>query len=794
MISPNPSAVRAAGLLVRVLALLVIAIGCCGLLGWLLENEILKSPLQDGITIKANTSVGLIAAGAALWLLQKPPPGRTFARLSGRLCAGFVLLLGALTFFQHLSGLDLGIDQFLFQEPPGAVATASPGRMGRPASLSMILGGLALVLLDSRASRRRLAAQIFATAVCVITVFPLIGYAYGVSQLYALSGYTGIAMHTAVALLMWGLGILLCRTGEGMMAIVCANDAGGLMARRLVPAAFFLPIVTWWIRIYVEDLGWVNTSLARPLFVLFLSLCSVVAVLWNARGMSRLEDERRRLNLERQRIYERTVEILESVSDAFYAIDAAGRFTYVNRQAEELWGRSRDSLLGKCLWTEFPEIVNEAQTAHREVLEVRQPRRYETFSPRLARWFDVSLYPEAGGGVSGFFRDVTDRKKVEEELRRARDSAEKANQAKSEFLATLSHEIRTPLNPVVLTLDYLEAHPEFPGSLRGELSSIQRHVDLEIQLISDLLDITRIESGKLQLTLTDVDFHEVVHAVAVMCRRPDGPEINFELQAEKHFIRGDAVRLHQIVWNLLNNAQKFTEGAGRVLLRTLAPRPGWIRLEVVDTGSGIAPELMPRLFNAFEQGETRTARQRGGLGLGLTITRKIVEAHGGSIAAASEGAGRGSQFAVELPTLALQQAPSPTPPALPEVALPGVLQILLVEDHAPTLQAMSRLLAMMGHLVTAVDTAADADRAARTAKFDLLISDIGLPDESGLDLMKRLRPHFTSRAIALSGYGTEKDVQAAREAGFSEHLTKPVQIAQLKAAIGRLVAARKTPP
>lgn len=792
MISPNASAVRAAHLLVRVLALLVIAIGCCGFLGWWLDNEILKSPLQDGITIKANAAVGLVLAGLALWLLQKPSPSPTLARSFGRLCAGFVLLLGALTLFQHLSGVDLRIDQLLFHEPPGAAATASPGRMGRPASLCLGLGGLALLLLDSRAGRRRVAAQIFAGIVCVITVFPLIGYLYGVSQLYALSGYTGIAMHTAVALLMWGFGILCSRPGEGLMAIVCANDAGGLMARRLVPAAFLLPIVTWWIRIYAEDIGWVNTSLARPLFVLFLSLCSVVAVLWNARGMSALEGERRRVDRERQRSFERTVEILESVSDAFYAIDAAGRFTYVNRQAEELWGRSRDSLLGKCLWTEFPEIVNEAGAAHREVFEVRAPRRHETFSPRLGRWFDVSLYPEAGGGVSGFFRDVTERKKVEEELRRARDSAEKANQAKSEFLATLSHEIRTPLNPVVLTLDYLETHPEFPPALRGELASIRRHVDLEIQLISDLLDITRIESGKLQLTLTDVDLHEVIHAVVVMCRRPDGPEIALDLEAQRHFVRGDAVRLHQIVWNLLNNAQKFTDGAGRVRLRTADSRPGWIRLEVSDTGSGIAPDLMPRLFNAFEQGETRTARQRGGLGLGLTITRKIVEAHTGSITAASEGSGRGAEFVVELPTLAVERVTAPVlpPPAAPSPL--GGLHVLLVEDHAPTLQAMSRLLTMMGHRVTTANTAANAKHAALATTFDLLISDIGLPDESGLELMKQLRPKFAGHAIALSGYGAEKDIQAAREAGFSEHLTKPVQLNQLKAAIARSAGAGRS--
>lgn len=789
----NASAVRVSQTLVRVLGVGVIVIGCGSFFGWVFDQDLLKSPLQDGITMKANASLGLMSIGATLLLLRRPREKQDFRYWAGKTLAAIGSLIGGLTLFQHLTGVDLGIDQLLFQEAPGALATSSPGRMGRPASLCLLLSGLSLLLLDSTKRRGRRAGQILAATVCTITLIPLIGYAFGVAQLYGLPGYTGIAFHTAIAVLMAGLGILFSRPTEGIMAIVCADDAGGMMARRLVPAAFLLPIITWWLRILAERAGWIEPSLARPLAVLFLSGCSVIAVLWNARRMSTLEVERQRIERERQLGYERTIEILESISDAFYAIDAAGRFTYINRQAEELWGRSRASLLGKSLAAEFSETANDAQSiAHREVMATHQPRRYESYSARIGRWFDVSLYPELGGGVSGFFRDVTERKQVEEELRRARDSAEKANRTKSEFLATLSHEMRTPLNPVLLTLDYLEGHPAFPRELTGELASIRSHLDLEIQLISDLLDITRIESGKLQLIHRDVDLHAVVRAAVVMCTRSDGPDIEMDLQADKFFVRGDSVRLHQIIWNLLNNAQKFTEAAGRVVLRTLSPRLGMVRLEVVDNGRGINAEMMPRLFHAFEQGETLTARQRSGLGLGLTITRKIVEAHQGTIVAESDGPGRGSRFVVELPALSAnikdQQADSPLVPSGP-----GPLRILLVEDHLPTLNAMTRLLKIIGHTVEATTTCAAAEEASAKGNFDLLISDLGLPDSSGLELMKRLRPQFSGRAIALTGYGSEKDIRAAREAGFSEHLTKPVQLNLLRTTIAQVVAQEIRP-
>jgi len=217
-------------------------------------------------------------------------------------------------------------------------------------------------------------------------------------------------------------------------------------------------------------------------------------------------------------------------------------------------------------------------------------------------------------------------------------------------------------------------------------------------------------------------------------------------------------------------------------------------LEVIDTGCGISAETMPRLFNAFEQGANHTARQRSGLGLGLSISRKIVEAHGGSISAVSEGVGRGANFIVELTSMdPAVVSPSPDNKSPAVVPSSTKLHVLLVEDHQPSLQVMARLLKMMGHDVTSAGSCREAESAASTGRFDLLISDVGLPDGSGLDLMRHLRAQFPGRAIALTGYGMESDIKDALEAGFTTHLTKPIKLERLKDAIARAQALPFTP-
>ena len=378
----------------------------------------------------------------------------------------------------------------------------------------------------------------------------------------------------------------------------------------------------------------------------------------------------------------------------------------------------------------------------------------------------------------------------------ARAEAEAANRAKDQFLAVLSHELRTPLTAVLASVDALQKGCGLSGMATELVDIIRRNVELEARLIDDLLDLTRVSRGKVELHRQPVDVHEeLLHAVK-MCRQGDAQqkriEVRLDAAAVHHYVSGDAARLQQVFWNLLKNAVKFTPDGGHVDVRTSNPRPDAIVVSVTDTGIGIDPEALPKIFNAFEQGGKSITRQFGGLGLGLAITRTLVELHGGKITAESEGRYRGATFTVELQTI---PAPlnEPDEPAPAELGLTSTdLRILLVEDHADTARTMTLLLKSLGYRVTTAGSVASALEAAGSEKFDLLISDVGLPDGTGLELMRQLLARGPMRGIVLSGFGMEEDVKRSIEAGFSEHLTKPIDLHRLEAAIERVTPGAAT--
>jgi signal transduction histidine kinase/ActR/RegA family two-component response regulator/PAS domain-containing protein len=371
-----------------------------------------------------------------------------------------------------------------------------------------------------------------------------------------------------------------------------------------------------------------------------------------------------------------------------------------------------------------------------------------------------------------------------------------ASQAKDRFLAVLSHELRTPLTPVLMTVAARESDPEMPAALREELTMIRRNIELETKLIDDLLDLSRITTGKLSLQLQRVDLNSIIHQVCAICR-PQIEDKQLRLELELHtasgHIQADPARLQQIIWNLLKNAVKFTPPQGLIRISTTPAENGFTRITVQDTGLGMDSQVLPNIFDAFQQGDPSITQQFGGMGLGLAITKAIVDLHHGSIDAFSDGPGLGSRFTVELPS-APQQTPLPSPP-LPsnettDIAVP---RLLLAEDHADTARILCILLKRAGYIVHRAANVAEAIELAACQPFDILVSDLGLPDASGYDLMRELRRHYSFPGIAMSGYGMEDDMQKSREAGFSEHLIKPVTIDQLKQAITRVLNHDKKP-
>jgi signal transduction histidine kinase/ActR/RegA family two-component response regulator len=432
------------------------------------------------------------------------------------------------------------------------------------------------------------------------------------------------------------------------------------------------------------------------------------------------------------------------------------------------------------------------------VLCSREPTHWTQEQFRLVEWAAAQVAP------------LLDSLHWQDELQQRAAAVEAANQAKDQFLAMLSHELRTPLTPVLAAASALESDPRLPPDVRAELAMIQRNVAVQSRLIDDLLDLTRIARGKLDLKQQLLPIATLLReGAAIVAAEVDASEqvlsVDVSLPPECAIL-GDAARLQQVFWNLLKNAVKFSPRRGRLSV-SAAIREGHPRksdsggrrvvIRIADEGVGIDRADLERIFQPFEQ--ATAARQRGGnggLGLGLSIAKAIVDLHDGLLYATSDGPGRGSVFTVELPLADVVPAapasggdgakPAPAAELQP-------LRVLLVEDHGDTGMVMARLLRRAGHEVVHAQSIHDAWSAWETKRFDMVISDLGLPDGSGLDLMRRIREQDPAvPGVCMSGFGMESDVQDSRAAGFAEHLIKPIDMQQLHAAVRRLAPARSS--
>lgn len=477
-----------------------------------------------------------------------------------------------------------------------------------------------------------------------------------------------------------------------------------------------------------------------------------------------------------------------------WVCDSEGKFEYFNRPWLAFRGRTLEEEIAHG-WLDgiHPEDRANCVTAHDAAFRERVPFMVEY---RLKqhnggyRWILVHAVPRFGSdrrfeGFIGSGIDITDRKEMEAELVTAKNLAELANKAKDQFLAVLSHELRTPLTPVLNILQIIQEDEKLAEDIKSFVDIAIHNVNLEAKIVNDLLRVTEISAGKLQLTLEPLDLHALIQSVLPVVSKSlkdKSIDLVLELNATQHVVNGDSLRLHQVLGNLLENAVKFTPEHGTIHLTTANNR-NTIEVRVRDSGIGIRPELLPKIFDTFEQGDGDIHRQYGGLGLGLAISRGMMELHGGTLQAESDGLGKGTTFMFALTSIDSAVPVAPTKPSYPFSTLPSQ-RLLVIEDNRHTLQALRTLLERRGFVVDVAETLTDAITRVRAQKYDLVISDLGLPDGSGLDIMPYLNSSHT-RAIAVSGFCTESDIQSSRSMGFIDHLAKPFDFKKLHEVIER---------
>jgi len=491
--------------------------------------------------------------------------------------------------------------------------------------------------------------------------------------------------------------------------------------------------------------------------------------------------------------------LVDSVEEyAIYLLDPNGNVITWNTGAQKIKGYSADEIVGKnfaSFYTAEDVAAGKPQRNLREACRrgyvrdqgLRVRKDGSTFEAEVV----ITALRDDAGEVRGFSkvtRDITDQIRSRE-FEAEKIAAQKASKAKDDFLAALSHELRTPLTPALAAATYLRDNAErLPSDFVEDVEIIKRNVQLQARLIDDLLDLTRIARGKLHLELEDCDAHSIIqNAVETASSATAAKQLNISTQfeAKAYHILADCIRLQQVFWNLINNAVKFTSQGGQIIIRTFNGKSKRFHFEISDTGIGIEPQRLASLFQPFEQADPSVSRQFGGLGLGLAISKRLIDLHNGKIEAESRGRSFGATFKVTLDTL---------PQGTAAVSLnhrvggktSNPLHILLVEDHQDTRRTLSRLLTHFGHDVVTADNVERAMDIIGSNNIDVVLCDIGLPDGSGYEVAAQARANGGIKAIALTGFGTEKDVRRSKEAGFDFHLVKPVNFHELQTVLDQV--------
>jgi signal transduction histidine kinase/ActR/RegA family two-component response regulator len=674
--SSSLTAVRALTHLPRIAGAIAVALGTLALSGWLLGIDELKSIVPGTITMKANTAIGFVLLGAAVWLSEAS--GGRRRRTLGAGLAIAAAVLGALVGAQYLVGRDFGIDQLLFQEPPGAAGTVHPGRMSPQTSLSFVILGLALSLAARDRARRLVLA--LSVVPLLLGALNLLDALFGAQVPTLLAAYTQMALPTATAFLALSVGASALLPDGGPLARLRGSGPGAILSRRLLLAALVIPIVVGWLRLEGQRRGLYDTAYGVSITTEVMILLFVVAILLTARHLERAENRR--------------------------------------RAAEERLDEAR--------------------------LEAERARA---------------------------------------EAERARRQAEEASRAKSEFLSRMSHELRTPLN-AVLGFSQLLGMDELDERQREAVEQINKGGRHLLDLINEVLDIARIEAGRLSLSMEPVDLPAVVdEALALVQPLAVQREIRVELGAIEGTVLADRQRLKQILLNLLSNAVKYDRLGGTVRIE-VARSGGRHRISVSDTGPGIDPAKVARLFTPFDRlGAEATDVE--GTGVGLALSRRLAEAMAGTMGM-EPAAGRGSVFWLELKAASPAERPQASTVDVEAAAQGRALgrgTVLYVEDNPANIRLVERILERQAgvQLMTSMQGGL-AVELARQHRPDLILLDLNLPDVSGPAVLEQLQADpstATIPVVIISADATPGQVQRLLGAGARDYLTKPIDVARL---------------
>lgn len=808
---------------------------------WATDLESLKSFVAAPLT--AALCFAMTLSSLFLWRLSRKSISK---RRAARFCGLLVALAGLLTLSQYLAGWDIPINLWPFRDESGSPRYLS--RMLFNNALCFTFTGFSLIGLRSEAIRRNRIAQLFSLTSGFGAMTTIIGSLYGAPDHIGFFSFTRAAMYSAIAILALNVAALATQEEGGMIASFISRGPEGMLARRLALGGGVMLVALGFLTEWGERAEYLQPQAQKALLIVTGIAILTALVRQAMRDISRLDVTRSRAEAALRRSEEQYRAVSELTSDYVYEYSVAtnGQLTLeeVTAAFTRITGFSPAESRERGGWKSHifsdDHIIAERRlqqllAGEEDVSEYRIiTHNGET---RWLRDYGRAVWDEAAGRVTriyGAVEDITERKRAEiererlyeqervarAEAERMRAVAEAANRSKDEFLTMVSHELRSPLNIVLGYIRLMRSSPGDGEFVANAVAIIERNARAQLQIVEDLLDSARVITGRLRLEAQPTDLAPAIEA-AIEAIRPAAESKGVEMIAhfgpQPEMALGDSDRLQQIVWNLLSNAVKFTPEGGRVELR-MESEAERIRIIVSDNGEGIEPEFLPYVFDRFRQADTSVTRRFGGLGLGLSLVKQLTELHGGTISAASEGAGRGATFVITLPRLAMQPATSASPQspalarsevrtdnAIPLDAAPSLagIVILIVDDQEEARVLLRLALEECGAQALAVSSGVEALAVLSDppggVRPDALILDIAMPDEDGYMVLQRVRELEAEQgvpqseqipAIALTAFGRSEDRLRALAAGFRMHVAKPVEPLELAIVVSSVTGKR----